>query len=156
MCKSYDIQKKYLGNDGPWKITVEDSQELYFKKDFPTLAKAIEKAVNIMKSKNSPNYISDDEKLEMFEGYIFDLAIYISTGNREKVSTLLENACKFSYSYRVGNGELTEDERSVIIKRNFLKLRATENDSEKSSKSGSNVSCENADDSEVRSISEGD
>lgn len=64
------------------------------------------------------------EKVEMYEGFLHDLNLYAAiVMDGEKVSRLLDNACRWSYSHRCGNGELTDEEQLSGIRYHFERLR---------------------------------
>jgi len=62
---------------------------------------------------------------EFIENYInfpiYMLKTYFTMDN-EKLSGLLRNICNWSYSHRVGNGCLTQEEQNELIKESFEKL----------------------------------
>lgn len=102
MCKSHDIQKKYLGGNSPWELEKECEIDVCFKRDYPKLAKAFEDA------------------------------------------------------YEVVQFPLTEDERDDIVKKYFENLRRYPDDTKTSEPSHSDGSCQEKNDPESGTVSEGD
>jgi hypothetical protein len=64
------------------------------------------------------------EKVAMYEGLLHDLQMYAEiTLQEDKVRKLVANICRWSYAHRVGNGENTEEEQYLIVRKAFEKLR---------------------------------
>ena len=62
------------------------------------------------------------QKVEMYEKFIDNLALYAEVGNTKLLWTLIDNASDFSYAHRVGNGEYEEEQQEKIIAAKFWKL----------------------------------
>lgn len=67
--------------------------------------------------------MTDKEKIKIYEELLHRIQIYAEvTMDNEKLSKLLRNICNWSYSHRVGNGCLTQEEQNELIKESFEKL----------------------------------
>ncbi len=67
--------------------------------------------------------MTDKEKIKIYEELLHSIQIYAEvTMDNEKLSGLLRNICNWSYSHRVGNGYLTQEEQDELIKESFEKL----------------------------------
>jgi hypothetical protein len=62
------------------------------------------------------------QKIEMYEKFIDNLALYAEVGNAKLLWTLIDNAAEFSYAHRVGNGEYEEEQQEKIIAAKFWNL----------------------------------
>ena len=62
------------------------------------------------------------EKVKMYEQFLHNIALYAETGNNSLVQDLINNAADWSYSHRVGNGELSEKQQDQIIAAKLWKL----------------------------------
>ncbi len=62
-------------------------------------------------------------RVTMYERFLHDMQMYAAVVmDGKKIQKLIDNACAWSYSHRVGNGEYCEDEQDDIIRRAFDKL----------------------------------
>jgi len=67
--------------------------------------------------------MTDAEKVAIYEQFLHLLQLHAEVVmNSEKVRTLINNACRWSYAHRVGNGELTEEEQARIVERALQNL----------------------------------
>lgn len=62
-------------------------------------------------------------RLEIYEGFLHDINLYMSCGRSDLLQKLLNNADAWSYAHRFGNGELDEKEQRKIIKAKLENLR---------------------------------
>lgn len=62
------------------------------------------------------------QKVEMYEKFIDNLALYAEVGNTKLLWALIDNASDFSYAHRVGNGEYKEEQQEKIIVAKFWQL----------------------------------
>ncbi len=58
----------------------------------------------------------------MYEDFLHSINMFIMTGNNQGISELVQNADKWSYSHRVGNGENSDRQQQKIINKAFWKL----------------------------------
>ena len=64
-----------------------------------------------------------EEKVKKYESLLHQIQMYREVSlNGEKLIKLLDNICKWSYSHRAGNGMLTEEQQSKLIKEAFDNL----------------------------------
>lgn len=66
---------------------------------------------------------TDAEKIKMYEGFLHDINMYCVCGRHDKIKDLVGNADNWSYSWRVGNGMLSEEEQQEQIDAAFWNLR---------------------------------
>lgn len=66
---------------------------------------------------------TDKEKIQMYEGFLHDINLYCVCCDNEKIKQLVHNADNWSYSFRVGNGMLSEGEQQEQIDAAFWRLR---------------------------------
>lgn len=62
------------------------------------------------------------QKVEMYEDFLHNINTMMISGNQTGIQKLLNNADNWSYSHRVGNGELSEKQQQQIINNFFWKL----------------------------------
>lgn len=68
--------------------------------------------------------ITDAQKIIQYEQLLHDIQLYREVVmDSEKVKTLLDNICRWSYAHRRGNGELTEEEQQTLVDEAFQHLR---------------------------------
>lgn len=65
------------------------------------------------------------QKVQQYEDFLHKINLMIVSGNGDGISELLDNADKWSYSFRNGNGELTEEEQQKLIDKAFWNLCTT-------------------------------
>ena len=58
----------------------------------------------------------------MYEAFLHRINMCIISGNNDGIKELIENADNFSYSHRVGNGELSDKQQQKLINNAFWKL----------------------------------
>jgi hypothetical protein len=63
-----------------------------------------------------------EEKVEVYENFLHALNMYMLCGSNYAISMLLQNAEKWSYAHRMGNGELSEEEVERNVNKQFWKL----------------------------------
>jgi hypothetical protein len=66
--------------------------------------------------------VSLHEKVKQYEEFLHKINMMTIAGDHKAIQKLVENADKWSYSHRVGNGELSEEEQQKIIDKAFWKL----------------------------------
>lgn len=67
--------------------------------------------------------MNDVEKVKKYEEFLHLLQMHAAvTLNSAAVKTLIDNACNWSYSHRIGNGEYTDEEQQLIVNKAFDKL----------------------------------
>ena len=62
------------------------------------------------------------EKVKQYEEFLHNLNMMQISCNASGIRALLSNADNWSYSHRIGNGELSEKEQQQIINKAFWKL----------------------------------
>lgn len=62
------------------------------------------------------------EKVKMYEKFLHDIQMYSVCCRGDLIQVLVNNACSWSYSHRVGNGEYSDKEQDSIVVANFWKL----------------------------------
>lgn len=62
------------------------------------------------------------EKVERYEQFLDNLALYADTGNTQFLQDLINNASDWSYAHRAGNGEYSDKKQDEIIASKFWKL----------------------------------
>jgi hypothetical protein len=62
------------------------------------------------------------QKVEQYESLLELLSLYMNAGSQISIQKLLNNIDNWSYSHRVGNGELSEKEQQQIINKAFWEL----------------------------------
>jgi hypothetical protein len=66
---------------------------------------------------------SDREKVIQYEALLHSIQMHAEvTMDHEKVYKLISNICNWSYAHRVGNGQYSDEEQQIIVKRSFDKL----------------------------------
>jgi len=65
------------------------------------------------------------EKVDQYETFLHKINMFIVSCNNEGIKELVENADIWSYSHRVGNGELSERKQQQAINNAFWKLLDT-------------------------------
>ena len=75
--------------------------------------------INYMKTPNQK------EKITMYESFLHKINSFIVSCNNDGIKELVENADNFSYSHRIGNGELSDREQQKLINNAFWKLLDT-------------------------------
>lgn len=69
--------------------------------------------------------ITDKEKIKMYEALLHDIQMCREVSmNGERLNTLLDNICRWSYAHRVGNGMISEERQQEIVDVAFEKLRS--------------------------------
>ena len=67
------------------------------------------------------------EKVAQYEAFLHKINACIISCNHEGVRELVQNADNWSYSHRVGNGELSDKKQQQVINNAFWKLLDTPN-----------------------------
>ena len=67
------------------------------------------------------------EKVAQYEAFLHKINACIISCNHDGVRELVENADRWSYSHRVGNGELSDRKQQQVINNAFWKLLETPN-----------------------------
>lgn len=62
------------------------------------------------------------QKVKQYEDFLHNINMMIVTGNHLAIQKLIYNADNWSYSFRRGNGELSEKEQQELINEAFWKL----------------------------------
>ena len=62
------------------------------------------------------------EKVRQYEDFLHKINMFCTCGNSDGIRELIENADSFSYSHRVGNGELSERDQQKAINSTFWRL----------------------------------
>ena len=62
------------------------------------------------------------QKVEMYEKFLHHINMCIISCDNAGIQKLIQNADNWSYSHRVGNGELTDSQQQKIINAAFWKL----------------------------------
>lgn len=65
------------------------------------------------------------QKVEQYESFLHKINSFIVSCNNDGIKELIENADNWSYSHRVGNGELSDREQQRMINNAFWKLLDT-------------------------------
>jgi hypothetical protein len=68
---------------------------------------------------------TNKEKILQYESFLHKINSFIVSCNNDGIKELVENADNFSYSHRVGNGELSDREQQRLINNAFWKLLDT-------------------------------
>jgi len=69
---------------------------------------------------------TDKEKIEMYEALLHKIQLCAEVAmDGEKTSQLIRNICRWSYSHRAGNGELTDEQQENLIDAAFGRLLET-------------------------------
>jgi hypothetical protein len=63
-----------------------------------------------------------EEKVKIYEDFLHRINLYIVCGNNDGIRQLIQNADAWSYSWRQGNGELSDEEQDQLIASKFWKL----------------------------------
>jgi exopolyphosphatase/pppGpp-phosphohydrolase len=63
-----------------------------------------------------------EEKVKQYEDFLHNINMMLVSGSIKGVQKLIDNADSWSYSHRVGNGELTEEQQQELINRAFWNL----------------------------------
>ena len=63
-----------------------------------------------------------EQKVEQYEQFLHDINMMLIVGNTEGIQRLINNADRWSYMHRVGNGELSEEEQQKLIDKAFWNL----------------------------------
>ena len=67
------------------------------------------------------------EKINVYESLLHRIQMYREvTLDRERLFSLLDKICNWSYAHRRGNGELSDTEHRQIINKAFDKLKEIE------------------------------
>ena len=70
--------------------------------------------------------MEDKEKIKIYEEFLHKLQLNAAVVmNGERVQRLIRNACDWSYSHRVGNGQYTDAEQQDIIDKATRRLTET-------------------------------
>jgi hypothetical protein len=62
------------------------------------------------------------EKIQQYEDFLHKINMATVCGRNDIIQKLIENADKWSYAHRVGNGELSDKEQQKIINKAFWNL----------------------------------
>lgn len=63
------------------------------------------------------------QKIEKYEHFLHQLNMAASiTMDKDRVAELIDQACRWSYAHRIGNGELTDAQQQRIVNAAFDKL----------------------------------
>lgn len=62
------------------------------------------------------------DKITMYEAFMHKISLMVTSCNNEGIKQLVQNADRFSYAHRIGNGEYTDKEQQKIINTAFWKL----------------------------------
>jgi hypothetical protein len=65
------------------------------------------------------------QKVDQYESFLHKINSFIVSCNNDGIKELVENADNWSYSFRVGNGELSDREQQKLINNAFWKLLDT-------------------------------
>lgn len=65
------------------------------------------------------------QKVEMYESYLHKINMFIISSNNDGIKELVYNADNWSYSHRIGNGELSDRKQKQAINNAFWKLLDT-------------------------------
>lgn len=65
------------------------------------------------------------QKVNQYESFLHKINMYCISGNNNGIRELVKNADNFSYSHRVGNGELSDKKQQQAIDNAFWKLLDT-------------------------------
>ena len=66
------------------------------------------------------------EKVAQYEAFLHNINMMTISGNGSGIRTLLNNADSWSYSHRVGNGELSDKQQQELINKAFWNLNNLE------------------------------
>jgi hypothetical protein len=67
-----------------------------------------------------------EAKVKKYEEYLHAINAAVVSGNRACLQQLIDNAFRWSYAHRAGNGELSVEEENAQIRRAFDCLTDTE------------------------------
>ena len=62
------------------------------------------------------------QKVYQYETFLHLINMMMLSGNQKGIQKLLDNADRWSYSHRVGNGEYTEKQQQKIVNKAFWNL----------------------------------
>ena len=62
------------------------------------------------------------QKVDQYESFLHKINSFIVSCNNDGIKELVENADNFSYSHRIGNGELSDRKQQQAINNAFWKL----------------------------------
>lgn len=65
-----------------------------------------------------------EEKVQVYEQFLHAINLAIVCSDSKRLKELIDNADRWSYAHRVGNGELSEEEQEECINNAFWKLCA--------------------------------
>ena len=65
------------------------------------------------------------QKVDQYESFLHKINMFIVSCNNDGIKELVENADIWSYSHRVGNGELSDKKQQQAINNAFWKLSDT-------------------------------
>ena len=71
-----------------------------------------------------------EEKVEQYEQFLHNINMMLIVGNTVGIQKLIDNADRWSYMHRVGNGELSEEEQQKLIDKAFWNLNKFYNSKE--------------------------
>lgn len=66
--------------------------------------------------------MNKDAKIKKYEEFLHALNYAVVAGNTARVEDLVDNAVRWSYAHRQGNGELTDAEQRGLVEQAFYKL----------------------------------
>lgn len=61
-------------------------------------------------------------KVQKYEEFLHAINYAMTAGNHERVRKLVDNAFRWSYAHRAGNGEYTDEEQDAMVARAMEKL----------------------------------
>lgn len=67
-----------------------------------------------------------EQKVEQYEKFLHNINMMLIASNSKGVQKLIDHADSWSYSHRVGNGEITEEQQQELINRAFWNLNNIE------------------------------
>jgi hypothetical protein len=66
--------------------------------------------------------MTPSEELKIYRAFLHRVALLYDLGQKETLNTALYNVSRWSRSYRVGNGTLSEEEENAAIENAIRKL----------------------------------
>ena len=63
-----------------------------------------------------------EEKVEQYEQFLHNINMMLVASSTEGIQKLIDNADRWSYMHRIGNGELSEEEQQKLIDKAFWDL----------------------------------
>jgi hypothetical protein len=65
---------------------------------------------------------TNKQKIQMYEDFLHKINVAVVCGRGDIIQKLVDNADKWSYAHRVGNGDLTDKQQDKIVTKAFWKL----------------------------------